>query len=129
MADLSIGERQMRGCALARDLNVVQSRVKRQRLAGVDGWPADEGGASPQPAPHVPLMQRTSAAASAAAAAASSASSGGVAAPVRMATVSGGQGGVAVPGRIVGSGFCTTGGAIDQRVAATLTPNTRDSWR
>ena len=50
MADLSIGERQMRGCALARDLNVVQSRVKRQRPAGVDGWPADEGGASPQPA-------------------------------------------------------------------------------
>ena len=125
MANLSIGESQMRGCALARDLNVVQSRVKRQRPAGDNGWPADEGGA--QPAPHVPLMQRTSAAASAAAAAVSSA--GGVAASVRMATVSGGQGGVAVPGRIVGSGFCTTGGAIDQRVAATLTPNTQDSWR
>lgn len=123
MVDLSTGERQMRGCALARDLNVVQSRVKRQRRAGTDGWPAEEGDASPQPAPHVPLMQPTSAAASAAAAVASSAS----AAPVRMATVS--QGGVVVPGRIVGSGFCTTGGAIDQRDAATLTPNPHDSWR
>ena len=129
LAEPPASECRLRAGSLARDLDIIQSRVKRQRLEGEGIWPA--GGASLPPAPHLPVMERTSASATAAITSLNASSSIAVA-PALVSAPPGSAGGSKVgnvPGRIEGSGFCTTGGAIDQRAAAALTPNAEDSWR